>query len=86
MVEENDQVVKQREEEISHIVQSIGDLNTIFKDLSMLIIDQVEFLYIHFKYSLFYLELNFCCLRNNLFLNSLSWSTWKMALEIDLFS
>lgn len=40
MVEENDKFVKQREEEISHIVQSIGDLNTIFKDLSILIVDQ----------------------------------------------
>ena len=42
MVEENDQFVKQREEEISHIVQSIGDLNMIFKDLSIMIIDQVS--------------------------------------------
>lgn len=40
MVEENEQVVRQREEEISHIVRSIGDLNTIFKDLAMLIVDQ----------------------------------------------
>ena len=46
MIEENDKVVKQREEEIQHIVRSIGDLNTIFKDLSMLIIDQVCCLYI----------------------------------------
>ena len=44
MVEENDKFVKQREEEISHIVQSIGDLNTIFKDLSILIVDQVNLL------------------------------------------
>ena len=41
MVEENEQFVRQREEEISHIVQSIGDLNMIFKDLSIMIIDQV---------------------------------------------
>ncbi|XP_057291520.1 syntaxin-16-like [Hydractinia symbiolongicarpus] len=40
MVEENEQIVRQREEEISHIVRSIGDLNTIFKDLAMLIVDQ----------------------------------------------
>lgn len=42
MVEDNNKIVKQREQEISHIVQSIGDLNSIFKDLSMLIIDQVR--------------------------------------------
>lgn len=40
MVEENEQFVRKREEEISHIVQSIGDLNMIFKDLSIMIIDQ----------------------------------------------
>ena len=40
MVEDNNKIVKQREQEISHIVQSIGDLNSIFKDLSKLIIDQ----------------------------------------------
>jgi len=39
-LDKNDEVVKEREEEIHHIVQSIGDLNTIFKDLSVMIIDQ----------------------------------------------
>ena len=52
MVEENDKFVKQREEEISHIVQSIGDLNTIFKDLSILIVDQVNLLSIFLYFSL----------------------------------
>ena len=40
MVEENDKFVRQREEEISHVVRSIGDLNMIFKDLSVMVIDQ----------------------------------------------
>ena len=41
MVEENDKFVRQREEEISHVVRSIGDLNMIFKDLAVMVIDQV---------------------------------------------
>ncbi|XP_047133829.1 syntaxin-16 isoform X1 [Hydra vulgaris] len=40
LVEENNEFVKQREEEISHIIRSINDLNTIFKDLAVMIIDQ----------------------------------------------
>lgn len=40
MVDDNDKLVRQREEEISHVVRSIGDLNMIFKDLSVMVIDQ----------------------------------------------
>ena len=40
-LEDNTEIVKQREKEIQHIVQSIGDLNSIFKDLSIMVIDQV---------------------------------------------
>ena len=42
-LEDNTEIVKQREKEIQHIVQSIGDLNSIFKDLSVMVIDQVCF-------------------------------------------
>ena len=41
MVEENTTHVKQREKEISLIVQSITDLNDIFKDLASMVVDQV---------------------------------------------
>ena len=41
--EENTQMIRQREREVSHIVKSIADLNTIFKDLSYMVADQVRF-------------------------------------------
>ncbi len=40
-VEEDTMMISQREKEIQHIVKSIFDLNEIFKDLSVMIIDQV---------------------------------------------
>ena len=40
-VEENTIMISQREKEIQHIVKSIYDLNEIFKDLAVMIIDQV---------------------------------------------
>lgn len=39
-VEENTIMISQREKEIQHIVKSIYDLNEIFKDLAVMIIDQ----------------------------------------------
>ena len=42
LVEDNTVLVQQREKEISHIVRSITDLNEIFKDLSTMIVDQVN--------------------------------------------
>lgn len=50
MVEDNTQMVQQREKEISHIVRSIQDLNEIFKDLSTMVVDQVGKK--HIEYSL----------------------------------
>ena len=42
LVDDNTVIVQQREKEISHIVRSIQDLNEIFKDLSTMIVDQVN--------------------------------------------
>ncbi|XP_030831503.1 syntaxin-16 [Strongylocentrotus purpuratus] len=39
-VEENTQVIEQREKEVSHIVQSISDLNEIFRDLANMVVEQ----------------------------------------------
>ena len=41
IVEDNTQMVMERDQEISKIVQSIHDLNEIFKDLASMIVDQV---------------------------------------------
>ena len=40
-LEENNEMISQREKEIQNIVKSIFDLNEIFKDLAVMIIDQV---------------------------------------------
>ncbi|XP_033626566.1 syntaxin-16-like isoform X1 [Asterias rubens] len=40
MVEDNNTVVEQREKEITHIVQSIVDLNEIFRDLASMVVEQ----------------------------------------------
>ena len=40
-LEENNEMISQREKEIQNIVKSIYDLNEIFKDLAVMIIDQV---------------------------------------------
>ena len=40
-LEENTRYVQQREKEIHHIVQSISDLNTIFKELASMVTEQV---------------------------------------------
>jgi len=42
MMEENNKAIKRREEEISNIVQSIQDLNTIFRDLASMVSEQGE--------------------------------------------
>ena len=42
MMEENTMAIKRREEEISSVVQSIQDLNTIFRDLASMVSDQGE--------------------------------------------
>eukprot|EP00053_Salpingoeca_punica_P015072 m.137866 g.137866 ORF g.137866 m.137866 type:complete len:329 (-) comp16613_c0_seq4:330-1316(-) len=39
-LQDNTQMIKRREEEITNIVNSISELHTIFKDLSILIVDQ----------------------------------------------
>ena len=40
-LEENSKFVQQREKEIQNIVQSISDLNTIFKELASMVTEQV---------------------------------------------
>ena len=42
MMEENTMAIKRREEEISSVVQSIQDLNTIFRDLASMVSEQGE--------------------------------------------
>ena len=41
MVEQNSRQVEQRDEEIRRIVESIAELQSIFKDLAGLVADQV---------------------------------------------
>ena len=36
-------MIDEREKEITHIVKSIQDLNEVFKDLAVMIVDQVGF-------------------------------------------
>lgn len=40
-VEDNSKIVQLREKEIDRILQSIGDLNTIFKELATMVTEQV---------------------------------------------
>jgi len=42
MLEENSRAIKRREEEINSVVQSIQDLNTIFRDLASMVTEQGE--------------------------------------------
>jgi len=42
MLQQNNKFIQRREEEISHIVNSIQDLNTIFKDLAQMVSEQGE--------------------------------------------
>ncbi|KAJ8041182.1 Syntaxin-16 [Holothuria leucospilota] len=39
-VQQNTQLIEQREREVSHIVQSISDLNEIFRDLANMVVEQ----------------------------------------------
>ncbi|PIK63041.1 putative syntaxin-16 isoform X3, partial [Apostichopus japonicus] len=39
-VDQNSQLIEQREREVSHIVQSISDLNEIFRDLANMVVEQ----------------------------------------------
>merc|ERR1712130_152372 len=42
MMEENNKAIRRREQEINSIVQSIQDLNTIFRDLATTVTEQGE--------------------------------------------
>ena len=42
-IDDDSLMVEQREKEIMQIVRSIQDLNDIFKELSFMIVDQVQF-------------------------------------------
>jgi syntaxin 16 len=41
LVEENSVMVEEREREIRQVVQSISDLNEIFRDLAGMVVEQV---------------------------------------------
>ncbi len=41
MVKDNTALIETREQEITNIVKSIEELATIFKDLAVLVVDQV---------------------------------------------
>ena len=45
LAEENTALIEQREKEIQSIVQSISELNEIFRDLATMIVEQVRFLF-----------------------------------------
>ena len=42
MLEDDTKVIEEREKEIQHVVQSIVELNTIFKDLAVMVSEQVR--------------------------------------------
>jgi len=42
LAEENTAIIEQREKEIQSIVQSISELNEIFRDLATMIVEQVS--------------------------------------------
>lgn len=42
LAEENTALIEQREKEIQSIVQSISELNEIFRDLATMIVEQVR--------------------------------------------
>eukprot|EP00088_Acartia_fossae_P013903 TRINITY_DN17367_c0_g2_i1.p1 TRINITY_DN17367_c0_g2~~TRINITY_DN17367_c0_g2_i1.p1 ORF type:complete len:102 (-),score=17.23 TRINITY_DN17367_c0_g2_i1:282-587(-) len=42
MMDQNNKYLRKREEEIGHIVESIQDLNTIFRDLAQMVSEQGE--------------------------------------------
>ncbi len=44
LAEENTAIIEQREKEIQSIVQSISELNEIFRDLATMIVEQVRML------------------------------------------
>ena len=46
MVDQNSTLIVEREKEINHIVQSITDLNEIFRDLATMVVEQVSHLFI----------------------------------------
>ena len=48
MAKQNEKVISERETEINHIVQSIQDLNELFKDLATMVVDQVSFIAVLF--------------------------------------
>ncbi len=38
----NERTIRDREDEINHVVKSINDLNELFKDLATMVVDQVS--------------------------------------------
>lgn len=52
LAEENTALIEQREKEIQSIVQSISELNEIFRDLATMIVEQVSFLCLTLMYKI----------------------------------
>lgn len=48
LVEQNTVMVEERERDIQQIVQSISDLNEIFRDLAGMVVEQVSFFFFFF--------------------------------------
>ena len=53
LAEENSALIEQREKEIQSIVQSISELNEIFRDLATMIVEQVSFLCLTLMYKIY---------------------------------
>lgn len=65
LVEKNAVVIDEREKEIVSIVQSISEINEMFRDLATMVVDQVSFVVL-LRYSVYltgihYLNLVICC-------------------------
>ena len=46
-MEDNTESIEQREQEIQSIVQSISQINDMYKDLAMLVVEQVSIVHHH---------------------------------------
>ena len=71
-LEENAKYVQQREKEIHNIVQSISDLNTIFKELASMVTEQVKI-----KASIFFFDIgnsSSCCTYSNNYMKQILFS------------
>lgn len=88
LAEENTALIEQREKEIQSIVQSISELNEIFRDLATMIVEQVSFLCLTLMYKIN----NYCHLLIFLIVALLSevgssfWKEWSMKIVCQKWS